>query len=55
MTPADRRDSFCGKMSVCNNLHQYGIKYSLTVLHTVDPKSASFRPTCANSSAPAGW
>ena len=42
MTPADRRDSFCGKMSVCNNLHQYGIKYSLTALHTVDPKSASF-------------
>ena len=42
MTIADRRDSFCGKMSVCNNLHQYGIKYSLTALHTVDPESASF-------------
>ena len=38
-----RRDSFCGKMSVCNNLHQYGIKYTLTTLHTVDPGSASFR------------
>src|SRR6185369_3405640 len=25
MTIADRRDSFCGKMSVCNNLTQYGI------------------------------
>src|SRR5207248_8322002 len=25
-----RRDSFCGKMSVCNNLTQYGIPYSLT-------------------------
>jgi len=24
-----RRDSFCGKISVCNNLRQYGIKYSL--------------------------
>lgn len=43
MTIADRRDSFCGKMSVCNNLHQYGIKYSLTTLHTVDPESDSFR------------
>ncbi|MBN1221412.1 MAG: L-fucose/L-arabinose isomerase family protein [Anaerolineae bacterium] len=43
MTIADRRDSFCGKMSVCNNLYQYGIKYSLTSLHTVDPESASFR------------
>lgn len=43
MTLADRRDSFCGKMSVCNNLRQYGIPYSLTTLHTVDPLSDSFR------------
>jgi L-fucose isomerase-like protein len=43
MTIADRRDSFCGKMSACNNLTQYGIKFSLTSLHTVDPESASFR------------
>jgi L-fucose isomerase-like protein len=43
MTLSDRRDSFCGKMSACNNLHQYGIKYSLTTLHTVDPESESFR------------
>jgi L-fucose isomerase-like protein len=37
-----RRDSFCGKMSACNNLYQYGIRYSLTRLHTVDPESADF-------------
>jgi len=43
MTVADRRDSFCGKISVCNNLVQYGIKFSLTTLHTVDPQSDSFR------------
>jgi len=43
MTIADRRDSFCGKMSVCNSLLQYGIKHSLTTLHTVDPTSAGFR------------
>jgi L-fucose isomerase-like protein len=43
MTIADRRDSFCGKMSACNNLRQYGIQYSLTSLHTVDPESDSFR------------
>lgn len=43
MTIRDRRDSFCGKMSVCNNLTQYGIPYSLTRLHTVDPRNASFR------------
>jgi L-fucose isomerase-like protein len=42
MTIRDRRDSFCGKMSVCNNLRQYGIKYSLTTLHTVDPARPEF-------------
>ncbi len=43
MTIADRRDSFCGKMSACNNLRQYGIKFSLTTLHTVDPDTESFK------------
>jgi L-fucose isomerase-like protein len=43
MSIKDRRDSFCGKMSVCNNLRQYGIPHSLTALHTVDPDSESFR------------
>jgi L-fucose isomerase-like protein len=43
MTVADRRDGFCGKMSVCNNLKQYGIPFTLTTLHTVSPDSESFR------------
>jgi len=43
MTINDRRDSFCGKMSACNNLRQYGIAYTLTDQHTVDPQSDSFR------------
>src|SRR5581483_6438402 len=43
MTIRDRRDSFCGKMSACNNLMQYGIPYSLTALHTVLPQSEAFR------------
>jgi L-fucose isomerase-like protein len=43
MTVENRRDSFCGKMSVCNNLTQYGIPFSLTQLHTVDPTAESFR------------
>jgi L-fucose isomerase-like protein len=43
MTIAHRRDSFCGKMSACNNLTQYGIPYSLTSLHTVAPDSDQFR------------
>lgn len=43
MTIADRRDSFCGKMSVCNNLQQYRIPYSLTSLHTESPCSEVFK------------
>ncbi len=38
-----RRDAFCGKISVCNNLRQYGYDYTLTSLHTVHPCSASFK------------
>jgi L-fucose isomerase-like protein len=37
MTIKDRRDSFCGKMSVCNNLRQYNIPFTLTRLHTCKP------------------
>src|SRR5271154_3702491 len=43
MTILHRRDSFCGKMSACNNLRQYGIPYSLTRLHTVSHDSADFQ------------
>ena len=39
----NRRDAFCGKMSACNVLTQYGIKFSLTSQHTQHPDSASFR------------
>jgi L-fucose isomerase-like protein len=42
MSIRDRRDSFCGKMSACSNLRQYGIPYSLTRMHTIDPESAEF-------------
>jgi L-fucose isomerase-like protein len=38
-----RRDAFCGKISVCNNLRQYGFKYSLTRDHTVALLSSRFR------------
>ncbi|HEV2206507.1 MAG TPA: L-fucose/L-arabinose isomerase family protein [Candidatus Acidoferrales bacterium] len=43
MTIAHRRDSFCGKMSACNNLRQYGIPYSLTTSHTVSPSAPEFK------------
>ncbi len=42
MKISHRRDSFCGKMSACNNLQQYGIPYSLTRRHTVAPQSEEF-------------
>lgn len=37
-----RRDSFCGKISVCNNLRQYGIPFSLTKHHVVSLESEAF-------------
>jgi L-fucose isomerase-like protein len=51
MTVATRRDSFCGKMSVTNNLDQYGMPFSLTDLHTVDPESKPFRADLARFGA----
>ncbi len=38
----NRRDAWCGKISVCNNLYQFGIKYSLTTKHVVRPADESF-------------
>jgi len=43
LIPSRRRDAFCGKISVCNNLYQYGYNYTVTDLHTVHPKSDSFK------------
>ena len=51
MSIEHRRDSFCGKMSSCNNLWQYGIPYSLTTSHTVDPQSKEFRRDLADFAA----
>ena len=39
----NRRDAWCGKLSLCNNLYQYGIKYSLTARHTCPVDSEIFR------------
>jgi L-fucose isomerase-like protein len=47
----DRRDSFCGKMSACNNLHQYGIPFTLTSQHTMDPTGAAFAADLAQFAA----
>ncbi|HEX4350079.1 MAG TPA: L-fucose/L-arabinose isomerase family protein [Verrucomicrobiae bacterium] len=42
LSPARRRDAFCGKISVCNNLVQAGLKFSLTSKHVSYPTSAGF-------------
>ncbi len=34
LTFGQRRDSFCGKLSLCNNLYQYGIPFTNTTYHT---------------------
>lgn len=39
---ANRRDAFCGKISLCNNLYQRGIKYTTTAKHTCDINSKDF-------------
>jgi len=40
---ANRRDSFCGKISVCNNLRQAGIPFTLTRTHTIKVTSDEFK------------
>jgi L-fucose isomerase-like protein len=42
MTIERRRDSFCGKLSVCNNLKQYGIPFSIGKAHVAAPDSPRF-------------
>src|SRR5262249_21412029 len=39
---ARRRDAFCGKISVCNNLVQAGIRFTVTRKHVVHPSNESF-------------
>ena len=39
---SQRRDSWCGKLSVCNNLYQYGIPFTNTSRHTCSIESDIF-------------
>jgi len=45
---ARRRDSWCGKISVCNNLYQFGFKYTLTTKHVVHPSDPTFEADLLN-------
>ncbi len=38
----ERRDAFCGKISVTNNFWQYGVPFTETTNHTCDADSAEF-------------
>jgi len=40
---ARRRDAYCGKISVCNNLYQAGIAFTLTSQHTVRLDAPAFQ------------
>jgi L-fucose isomerase-like protein len=42
MSVKHRRDSFCGKISVCNNLRQAGIPFTLTRSHCLAVRSKEF-------------
>jgi L-fucose isomerase-like protein len=42
LSVAERRDAFCGKFSVCNNLYQYGIPFTNTIYHTYPIDSDEF-------------
>lgn len=39
---AERRDAFCGKISVTNNFWQYGVPFTETTSHTCDTGGAEF-------------
>jgi len=44
---ARRRDAFCGKISVCNNLSQARIPFTLTQKHVVHPMDSTFKADLA--------
>lgn len=48
---ANRRDSFCGKISLCNNLYYRDIRYTLTTLHTCKIDSPEFTEDLKNFAA----
>jgi len=47
----NRRDAFCGKLSLCNNLYQRDIKYTVTTQHTCDIDSPEFEADLASFAA----
>jgi L-fucose isomerase-like protein len=48
---ARRRDAWCGKISACNNLYQFGIKYTITEKHVIHPADPAFGEELLNFAA----
>jgi L-fucose isomerase-like protein len=44
---ARRGDAFCGKISLTNNLYQYGVPFSVTDQHTIRPSDPRFQADLA--------
>ena len=49
-----RRDGFCGKISVCNNLHQRNISYSITSTCPVSMSKIYHMQSCQRVAIPCG-
>ena len=43
MSPALRRDAFCGKLSITDVFRQYGVKFTTLKPHVVKPSNAAFQ------------
>ena len=43
MGPSQRRDAFCGKLSIMDVFRQYGVKFTALKPHTVKPGSPAFQ------------
>lgn len=46
-----RRDSYCGKFSICDVFHQYGLPFTVLEPHVVHPLSADFAQNLADFAA----
>ena len=46
-----RRDSYCGKFSICDVFHQYGLPFTVLEPHVVHPLSADFAENLADFAA----
>lgn len=51
LSPKERRDAFCGKLSIMDVFKQCGIKFTNLIPHTVHPKSKEFADNLAHFAA----